>query len=215
MEHWSSGRGIKMKQGSNSDSGVRAPQYFEVANSQGSSLPFQATTSDVRDAVRLLKREPEGITASQATEAYCKRIFEPRKVSAYAYWGIVSRDGDRLKLTSLGWEIASRMAPEVEAYRAVLEATMPYHGALVWTMEERLEVVTHLEIGAFWKEQYPDTVTGFDEEKIRSSAASFFHICHAAEIGMLTVGRKGYPTQLFVYDEELRTYLGKSTGQVH
>lgn len=200
-----------MKQGLNSVSSACTPPYFDaIGNSQWMSLPVLATASDVREAVRVLKRKPEGITAVQANDAFSKRLFDPRKVSAYEYWGIVSRDGDRLKLSSLGWEFANRLTPEAEVYRAVLKATLPYDAALVWTKKQKLEVVTHLEIGRFWKEQYPEALEGANEENFESYAASFFHICHAAEIGMLTVGRKGQPTRLLVYHEELGAYLGEN-----
>jgi len=171
------------------------------------SLPLLATASDVRETVQFLKRKPEGITSAQAMDSFRKRVFDPRKVAAYEFLGIVTRDGDRLKLSALGWELAKRQAPEAEVYRTILRRTLPYHSALEWIFDRNLEVITHLEIGAFWQNQQAESVEGDFEEKIEGYAATFFHLCHAAEIGMLTIGRKGQPTRLNIYCEELNDYI--------
>lgn len=171
------------------------------------TLPVLATAGDVREAVQFLKRYQDGITIVQAMDAFRKRVFDPRKIAAYEFWGVVLRAGDRIKLSPLGWELARRLAPEAQVYRTILTRIAAYHSALEWIHDQKLELVTYLEIGAFWQEQHTEMIAEGSEEELEARAASFFHICHAAEVGLLTVGRKGQPTRLHIYHADLRGYL--------
>ena len=183
------------------------PALQIISRDEAESLPVLATATDVREVIRFLKHHPEGITAVQATDAFRKRIFDARKVSAYEFWKIILRNGDRLKLTPLGLELAKCLSPEAKVYRTVLSNTAPYHEGLEWIQEQELELVTHLDIGEFWREHHSHVLQGDSEEQLEAHAASFFHICHEAEVGTLTVGRKGQPTRLHINPEELDSYL--------
>lgn len=143
----------------------------------------------------------------QAMDGLRKRIFDARKVSAYEFWKIVLRNGDRLKLSPLGWELAKCLTPEADIYRTVLRNTTAYHGGLKWIKEQDLELVTHVDIGEFWREHHSCALQSDNDEQLEAHAASFFHVCHAAEVGTLTVGRKGQPTRLNIYSRELESYL--------
>ena len=179
-------------------------------NGSPCSLPYLATSGDVREVVQFLKRKPEGASLAEAMDALRKRLFDPRKVFAYEFWGIVTREDDRLHLSSLGWEFAEQLVPEAEAFRSVIARTPLYHGSLVWIHNQAYQVVTHLDMGTLWRQNEHKID---DEGKLESHASSFFHLCHAADIGMLTVGRKGQPTRLRIYPEELERYL-KGAPQV-
>jgi len=183
------------------------PSLQIVGRDKSETLPVLATATDVREAIRFLKQHPEGITTAQAMDAFRKRIFDARKVSAYEFWKILVRNGERLKLTPLGWELAQCLNPEAEIYRTVLNNTAAYRGGLEWIREQDVELVTHLDIGEFWRAHHPHVLQGDSEEQLEAYAASFFHICHAAEVGTLTVGRKGQPTRLHIYAHELDAYL--------
>jgi hypothetical protein len=188
------------------------PSLQIVARDKSETLPVLATATDVREAIRFLKHHPEGITTVQAMDAFRKRIFDARKVSAYEFWKILVNNGERLKLTPLGWELAQCLNPEAEIYRTMLNNHAAYRGGLEWIREQDLELVTHLDIGQFWRSHHPHVLQGDCEEQLEAHAASFFHICHAAEVGTLTVGRKGQPTRLHVYAHELDAYLNSNTS---
>ena len=74
-----------------------------IEGDPAAALPILATADDAREVVQFLKKKPEGITIIEASDAIRKRLFDPRKVAAYELWGIVSRNGDRMKLSQLGW----------------------------------------------------------------------------------------------------------------
>ena len=183
------------------------PSLQIVGRDKLETLPVLATATDVREAIRFLKHHPEGITTAQALDATRKRIFDARKVSAYEFWKILLKNGERLKLTPLGWELAQCLNPEAEIYRLVLNDTPAYHSGLEWISEQELELVTHLDIGEYWRQHHPHVLQGDSEEQLEAYATSFFHICHEAEVGALTVGRKGQPTRLHIYPHELDAYL--------
>ena len=82
------------------------PSLQIVGRDKSETLPVLATATDVREVIRFLKHHPEGITTVQAMDAFRKRIFDARKVSAYEFWKILLKDGERLKLAPLGWELA-------------------------------------------------------------------------------------------------------------
>lgn len=183
------------------------PSLQIVARDEPESLPVLASEADIREVIRFLKHYPEGVTPMQAMDGLRKRIFDARKVSAYEFWKIVLRNGDRLKLSPLGWELAKCLTPEAEIYRTVLRNTTAYHDGLKWIHEQDLELVTHVDIGEFWREHHSCALQSESQEQLEAHAASFFHVCHAAEVGTLTVGRKGQPTRLNIYLRELELYL--------
>ncbi len=171
------------------------------------ALPILATAGDIREVVQFLKKKPRGVTIVEAMDADKKRVFEPRKVTAYEFWGIITRSGDRLKLSPLGWEFAWKLEPEAHIYRAVLDRTKPYRAVLEWICEQRLEIVTHIEVAAYWHNHHPETLEQHNEKTIEGNVVCFFHLCQAAELGTVTIGKRGQPARLRVDHDELLSYI--------
>lgn len=171
------------------------------------TLPVMATTGDVRELVRLLKRRSAGVTIVEAMSSEQKRIFDPRKIAAYEFWGIVDRDGERLKLTPLGFQIARQLEPEAQLYRTVLDKTAAYRSALEWVFHQGLALVTHTDVAAYWHEQYTGAIDVADEKGLESAVVCFFHLCQAAELGTVTIGKRGQPARLHVERRELADYI--------
>ena len=97
-----------------------------VSSNDSKNLPGWATVNDIREVVQFLKRHEEGITIVQALDSLRKRTFDPRKLEAYDFWGIVVRSGDRIKLSDLGWEMARLRAPEADFFRKLLTQHRSY-----------------------------------------------------------------------------------------
>lgn len=178
-----------------------------TADEQRVSLAVMATASDVRDAVQYLKRKPEGLTSVEALDAPGRRIFDPRKVIAYELWGILFRLDNRLKLTPLGWDLANSLTPEVQIFRSMISHIRPYHVVLESIFRKQLTVVTYLDALEYWLQHYPEALDTGDEKTLEASVLSFFHLCHAADLGVLTLGRKGQPARLRIHQEELSAFL--------
>ncbi|HEX7176889.1 MAG TPA: hypothetical protein VF240_16635 [Pyrinomonadaceae bacterium] len=167
-------------------------------------LPTLATAGDVREVVQYLKKKPEGVSVLEAVEDVRRRIFEPRKVAAYEMWGLVERRNARLLLTPLGREFARRLEPESEAYRALLRRTEAYHAALLWMRRQHADIITHTEVCAFWQQLFGAEAHAQTNE---GHVVCFFHLCQAAQLGAVTVGKRGQPARLRIDREELADYL--------
>ena len=174
------------------------------------ALPTLATPSDVREAVRYLMKKPEGVSVAEALEDAKRRAFEPRKVAAYVSWGLVERRGSRVALTDAGREFARRLAPEAEAYRDLLWTEPVYRAALEWMHRQQAELVTHSDLSAFLAGR-PDLLggAGGDGKSLEGGVVCFFHLCQAAELGTVTIGKRGQPARLRVEREELSAWVAR------
>lgn len=176
--------------------------------SPSTSLPIMATANDVRELVKFLKRKPSGVTIVEAMNAEPRRIFDARKIAAYEFWGIIEREGERLKLTSLGRAFAEKIEPEIEIHRRILRSISPYLAALEWIHRQKLEIVTHHDVANYWHKSQPELrLSHADERDFEAVVVSFFSLCHAAELGTTTVGKRGQPARLRVETEELQRFI--------
>lgn len=171
------------------------------------ALPVMASAGDVRELVRLLKKRASGLTIVEAMNSEQKRLFDSRKIAAYEFWGIVERAGDRLRLTPLGLALARQLEPEARIHRTILNNIDAYRTALFWVFEQRSDIVTHTEVAAYWRENYREAIEEHDEKMTEASVVCFFHLCQAAELGTMTIGKRGQPARLYVEREELAQYL--------
>lgn len=182
-----------------------------VETTPAASLPMLASAGDIREVVRLLKKRSGGITIIEGMDAI-RRVFDPRKVAAYEYWGLIVRTGDRLRLSALGWEFARKLEPEAQLYRTMLSATLAYSSALRWVFEQQLEIVTDTDVAAFWFEHPAEAALTGSQKTIEGNVVCFFHLCQEAELGMATVGKRGQHTRLRVDREELAAYIAASSS---
>jgi hypothetical protein len=167
-----------------------------------------ATAHDAREVVRFLNKRPQGVTIIEAVNADQRRLFEPRKISAYEFWGIIHRTGERLRLSPLGLELARKLEPETRVYRRILRGTEPYRSVLEWLSQQGLQLVTHMDVAAYWQDYYAETLGRDDDDKsLEGHVVCFFHLCQAAGLGTVTLGKRGQLTRLRIEREELEDYL--------
>ncbi|MDT5272459.1 MAG: hypothetical protein QOH49_4645 [Acidobacteriota bacterium] len=175
--------------------------------SRGAALPVLATPGDLREAVQYLKRKPAGVSLVEALADARRRVFEPRKVAAYESWGLVARSGERLLLTRRGREFARTLEPETRAYRALLDSNPLYRAALAWIHREGLELVTYGDVAAYLKEEFGPLLASAGSKGAEEGIVCFFHLCQAAELGTLTIGKRGQPARMRVEREGLDEYV--------
>lgn len=195
------------------DSPVSGPEEIEIARDLPvTSLPILATANDARELVRFLKKRPNGVTVVEAMNAEPRRIFDARKIAAYEFWGIIRRENERLNLTEIGQELADALDPECRMYRDILNAVQAYRIALKSIHDEGLDIATHLDVLRCWSEL--KTLTGFDRGNqldLEAAVVCFFSLCHAAELGTSTVGKRGQPARLRVDMEQVVSFLSERT----
>jgi len=173
-----------------------------------STLPVLATASDAREFVRFLRRRPNGVTVVEAMNAEPRRIFDARKVAAYEFWGIAKRENERLSLTELGSALAGVIEPECRINRQILNSVPAYRIALDRIYQDGMDVATHPDVIRYWSSL--QTITGIEEgrsQDLEAAVVCFFSICHAAELGTSTVGKRGQPARLRVDLEQLGEFL--------
>ena len=176
------------------------------AEPQVAALPVLATPGDLREAVQYLKRKPTGVSVVEALSDAKRRVFEPRKVATYEAWGVVARRGERLLLTRRGRELARTLEPETRAYRALLDRNPLYRAALAWIHRQGLELVTYGDVAAFLQGDFAPLL-GDGLKATEDGVVCFFHLCQAAELGTLTIGKRGQPARLRVEREGLDDYI--------
>jgi hypothetical protein len=70
-----------------------------------------------------------------------------------------------------------------------------------------LQLVTHLNVAAYWQDNYAETVGRHDDKSLEGHVVCFFHLCQAAGLGIVTLGKRGQLTRLRVEQDELAEYL--------
>ncbi|MBV9923614.1 MAG: hypothetical protein JOZ96_01135 [Acidobacteria bacterium] len=171
------------------------------------ALPVLATPGDLREAVQYLKRKPTGVSVVEALADAKRRVFEPRKVAAYEAWGVVARRGGRLFLTRRGREFARTLEPETRAYRTLLESNPLYRAALAWIQRQGLDLVTYADVAAYLQEEFGPLLEAAGPKGAEEGVVCFFHLCQAAELGTLTIGKRGQPARMRVEREGLDEYV--------
>jgi hypothetical protein len=174
---------------------------------KAAELPVLATPGDLREAVQYLKRKPTGVSVVEALAGARRRVFEPRKVAAYEAWGVVARRGERLLLTRRGREFARTLEPETRAYRALLDSNPLYRAALAWMHGQGLDLVTYSDVAAYLKEEFGPLLRADGPKAAEEGVICFFHLCQAAELGTLTIGKRGQPARMRVEREGLDEYV--------
>jgi len=173
-----------------------------------SSLPIMATANDARELVRFLKKRPHGVTTVEAMNAEPRRIFDARKIAAYEFWGIIHRDNDRLALTNLGNELADALEPECRLHRSILHGVPAYQAAIRGIYEDGLDIATHLDVLRCWSELGAgSSIARGNAQDLEAAVVCFFSICHAAELGTATVGKRGQPARLRVDMDQVAAFL--------
>ncbi len=190
-----------------------ALNYAAESSSSRTQLPILATANDVRELVQFLKKRPFGVSISDISQPIKKRVFFPKKVAAYEYWRLVTRSGEHLKLSQLGWEFARSLEPEARIYRTLLSETPAYVEVLAWTLDQRIDVIAHTDVVSFWEEHCPEFLLHADGKTAFATAVCFFHLCQAAELGTMTIGKRGQPARFRILRDELSTYLEQRLQQ--
>jgi Predicted nucleotide-binding protein containing TIR-like domain len=166
-----------------------------------------ATANDLRDLVRILKKRTDGLSLTEAMDAFKKRILNPQKIAIYEYWGMILRDGNHLGLSPLGWELAQRLEHQVPVFRTMLGSIPLYRSVLEWIHDYSLYHIIHPDVISYWEKHHPEIIRASHKDNIKVNAVSFFHLCHAAEVGTVILGKRGHPARLLIDREELEQHL--------
>lgn len=178
-------------------------------NPENWAVPSQheARPDDIRMAIQLLKKKPDGV----AVGADSTGMFGEAKADVYESLGIVTRSGDVLKLSALGWDMARQLEPTTESFRAIISGTEHYRAALNWAFRQCLPALAPKDVMEYWLRECPENVAAHDEATRNGAAQCFFDLCQAAALGNRCADHGSEPPSLRFDREELASYLTSNT----
>ncbi len=171
------------------------------------ALPIFTLPEDVQEIVTYLRSKPTGASVKDAKAALGAKRLDGRKLNGYQTWGFIERDGDRLRLTHRGWELARSSNGGSSTFRDAVDDVKPYRAAIEWAFFQGFDSVTNVDVAAYWHEHHSESLGTENENTIKDNAVCFFHLCNAAGLGSLTLGRRGNPTRLVISRSTVRQYL--------
>lgn len=171
------------------------------------ALPILTTSDDVNGITGYLRNKPTGATMAEAKAALGGPALDGRKVAAFQFWQILTKDGDRLKLTPRGWELARKSKAETVVFREVLDSIPAYRSALEWAFHQKMDSVTNVDVAAHCHEHHTDAVGTDNENTIKDQPVCFFRLCAGAGLGQMIVGRRGQPTRFNFDKDALAKYI--------
>ena len=165
------------------------------------SLPTRIAPDNISAVCRYLITKPTGSTIAEAKAILDKKHFDARKVSALKLWNIIEEEGDKVKVTERGrLFVRDEGAFREEVLREVIRET-PAYAAVFERAEHRGEIsVASTDVAAHWHEHYRVEVSDSDNI-LNEQAVCFLKIAEGANLGVLTIGRRGLPTR-FDFDTD-------------
>ena len=171
------------------------------------SLPIRTTADDIDAVCRYLVTKPIGATLAEAKAILDKKFLDGRKLAALKFWGLIEDDDNRLKVTERGRRIVRDSgAFRGEVLREVIHEIKPY-AALVEKVSNGYGVTfTVNELAAYWHDFFSNEVSAL-EKTLSAQAICFFHIAQAADLGVLTIGRRGQQTRFDFDSDATQTFF--------
>ncbi len=177
------------------------------------SLPTRATLEDLEAVCAYLVTKPTGATLAEARAVVDSKRLDGRKLAALRFWGVIENDGTKMKITDTGRrlvrdsgstrsEVLREVVSQVPAYVAVIERAA-LGGELT---------VAVTEVASHWHEHFRSDVSDSDTI-LNSQALCFFHVAQAADLGRITLGRKGRSTRFDFDAAAVRTFVKGSTEE--
>ncbi len=174
------------------------------------SLPIRTTLEDIDAVCGYLATKPTGATTAEAKAVVDKKRLDARKLNALKFWGLIEDNGTRMKLTERG----RRAVKDAGAYRSgvlrdVIRDVPPYAAVVERAAHRSETTTTATEVAAHWHEHFRGEVS--DSERIlNDQAVCFFQAAEGADLGKVTIGRKGQRTRFDFDGDATRAFVGGS-----
>ena len=169
--------------------------------------PILTTADDVEQLVAYLRTKPTGADIQSVASTLGSRYTDGRKLTAYESWGVVRRDGSKLSLTEEGWALARGSKTRQALFADVIRKLHCYLAATEFMQFQGLSSITNVDVAALWHERYADEIGTVSENTLKDMSVCFFHVCEAAALGELKLGRRGLPTRLEINRSSLSQFI--------
>lgn len=171
------------------------------------ALPIRTTVDDVAAVCGYLATKPTGATLAEAKAVIDATHLDGRKLSAFKFWGLIEDASGKFKLTELGRKAAKdKGVRRSEVLREVISKTPPYAATIERVRHREEYILTATEVAAQWHEHFPTEVS--DSDKIlNDQAVCFFQLAEGADLGAITVGRKGQLTRFSFNEDAVASFV--------
>lgn len=172
------------------------------------SLPTRTIIEDLEVICGYLSTKPTGATHAEAKAVVNKKHLDGRKLAALRFWGLIEEEGDRMKVSDRGREaVRDSGAARSNVLKGVIEKIAPYKAVIERAVHRGDDSISATEVAAHWHEHFTSEVSEKDKG-LNDQAVCFFHVAQGADLGVLTIGRKGMPTRFDFAVEEIRSFAG-------
>ena len=171
------------------------------------SLPIRITLDDIDDVCGYLATKPTGATAAEAKAVLDKKRLDGRKLAGLKFWGLIEENGNRMKLMERGRRaVKDKGAYRNEVLREVVRNTPPYTAVVERAVHRGEGTITATEVASHWHEHFGDKVSNSDRI-LNDQAVCFFQLAEGADLGKVTMGRKGQPTRFDFDPDSARVFV--------
>ena len=164
------------------------------------NVPMRTTVADVEAMCGYLLTKPTGATLAEARAVLDSKVLDGRKLSALKSWGLIEDNGGKMRITERGRLVAKdKGARRAGALREAVASVRPYAAVIERAVHRGETTLTATDVAAHWHQHFRSDVS--DNDKVlNEQAVCFFQIAEGADLGALTIGRRGQPTR-FELDE--------------
>ena len=175
-------------------------------------LPIRTTLEDLNAVCVYLATKPTGATLPEAKAVVDKRYLDGRKMAALKLWGLIEEADDKIKITEPGRRfVKDSGSSRSDVLRDVVRQVPPYLAVIERVAHRNENSISATEVAAHWYEHFRADVS--DSEKIlNDQAVCFFHIAQGADLGELTIGRRGMPTRFDCDADATRAFVDPSNS---
>ncbi len=180
------------------------------------SLPIRTTLEDIKAMCNYLVTKPTGATLAEAKVVVDKKCLDGRKLAALNFWGLIENDGNKMKITDRGRQIVKDSGSyQSKSLREVIRQVPPYFAVIERVAHNRIETFMATEVAAHWHEHFRNDA-GESDRTLNDQAVCFLQIAQAADLGTLTLGRRGNPTRFDFIVDAVRTFVdGPNSNTQH
>lgn len=171
------------------------------------SLPIRTTVADIDAVCSYLATKPTGATLAAAKAIVDKKSLDRRKLAALKYWGLIEDDGNKIRITDQGrLAVKDSYAHRHKVLLDVVRQISPYAAVIERAAHQREITTTATEVAANWHDNFTNQVSPVDTT-LNAQAICFFHIAEGADLGSLTIGRKGKSTRFDFSPDALHAFI--------
>jgi len=165
------------------------------------TLPIRTTVVDIDSICGYLITKPTGASLVEAKAVLNQKVLDARKLSAFKTWGLIEENGGgKMRLTERGRLVAKdKGARRSQALKEAVASIRAYAAIVERAIHRNETTFTTTEVATHWHQHFKADASGSDRI-LNDQAVCFFQIAEGADLGKLTIGRKGQPTR-FVFDE--------------